>query len=499
MTSAHPAVSRRFLTGVVVAGLFLAATVLASASTAARADTAAAEPTDVVLLVGADDSHRTVAWYSDAASADAEATPTLEWAPASALSGDTFPADAASAVEPYDSGDTHDGRVYHHATMDGLEADTEYAYRVGAEGAWSDVRTFATGTDSGLEAIVVGDPQLGASGDIDADRAGWEATLAAAREQVPGAQLLMSLGDQVDSAANEDQYRALLDPLAATGLPLATVPGNHDEGSGAYATHLPMPHTGERQDHWYVAGDVLVIGLDSNGLDVDAMDAAIGTALAEAGDQADWHVVAFHHTAFGVAQHSNEPEVVDFRGAIAPVLSEHGIDVALMGHDHTYARTHLMDGRTPVESPDAAQVHPEQGEVLYLTLNSSSGSKYYPILSDEELHAADAHGFDYAAATWQEQVPSFTALRTEGDTLTLTTHRADTGEPYDQVTLQREGAPEPTASPSTPASATPSPSPTVTSQTADAQGTWGATAWVAIAVGVALVGAGGIALWRRAR
>lgn len=35
-----------------------------------------------------------------------------------------------------------------------------------------------------------------------------------------------------------------------------------------------------------------------------------------------------------------------------PVFDELGIDVVLMGHDHVYVRSYIMDGLTPVTAAD---------------------------------------------------------------------------------------------------------------------------------------------------
>src|SRR5699024_11405211 len=67
---------------------------------------------------------------------------------------------------------------------------------------------------------------------------------------------------------------------------------------------------------------------------------------------------------------------------LPPALSEAGLDVVLNGHDHIYTRTHLMKGNAPVVPaglPAQGDIlYPEDDEVLYLTGNSSSGSKFYP-------------------------------------------------------------------------------------------------------------------------
>ncbi|WP_193746384.1 purple acid phosphatase family protein [Demequina aestuarii] len=476
----------------------LAALALTTAATASVDDASAV--TDIVLTVGADETQRNVAWYTPH-----EVTGSVQWAPASAVEGDEFPAANADEAETTSNGETHDGRHFHHATMDGLEDSTDYVYRVGG-GEWSTTYRFSTGDfDSReVEFLVVGDPQMGSSGDVAADQQGWNATLDTALEMFPDAAWVHSMGDQVEEPSNEAEYRALLDPDALRSVPFAFNLGNHDAGSTAYATHFHLPGAeGAAGYHWYRHGDVLVIGLDSNALDVEAHDAFIENVLAEQAESAAWHIVTFHHPAFGLAEHSNTAEMVEFREAISPVLSEHGIDLVLNGHAHTYARSTLMDAREPVESEDPGALHPDEGQTLYLTLNSSSGSKYYPLATEDFINAADPQGFDFAQVTWQEEAPNFTHVEVSADVMTIGTYRTDTGEAYDEVVLHRAGAPEPSppASPSaSPSSSAPSPSPRSEARP-DAAAAEGdgmpAGAIAAIAVGALALAGGGTALWRR--
>ncbi|MDN4479461.1 fibronectin type III domain-containing protein [Demequina muriae] len=477
---------------------------LLGALTLTTAATASADEdspvTDTVLTVGADETQRNVAWYTPQ-----EVTGSVQWAPASAVEGDSFPAADANEAETTSNGETHDGRYYHHATMEGLEESTDYVYRVGGGDDWSPTYEFSTGAfDSrDLEFLVVGDPQMGSSGDVAADQEGWNATLDTALEMFPDAAWVHSMGDQVEEPSNEDEYRALLAPGALRSVPFAFNRGNHDADSTAYATHFNLPG-GEEADgyHWYRHGEVLVIGVDSNSFDVEAHDDFIAKVLAEQGEDAAWHIVTFHHPAFGLTEHSNTEEMVEFRETIAPVLSAHGIDLALMGHDHTYARSPLMEGRDPVESEDPGDLHPEEGQTLYLTVNSSSGSKYYPFATEDFIDAADSQGFDFAQVTWQEEVPSFSHVVVSGDEMTIETYRTDSGEAYDEVVLHRAGAPEPSASTSpspSPSGSALSPSPTAEAS-ADAgaeDGGLPAGAIAAVAVGALALAGGGVALWRR--
>lgn len=125
--------------------------------------------TDTVLQVGADESSRNLSWMSEN-SGEGE----VRWAKTSALDGLTLPDDAHSA-QTSDSGLSTDlKRHYNHASMTGLEPDTEYSYQVGSEeDGFSPLAQFDTGGAGGnSEFLVFGDPQIGAGGGQPDDATG---------------------------------------------------------------------------------------------------------------------------------------------------------------------------------------------------------------------------------------------------------------------------------------------------------------------------------------
>ncbi|PWD49893.1 metallophosphoesterase [Serinibacter arcticus] len=421
---------------------------------------AADEPlvvSDLVLNVGTDETERNVAWYlNDVADG------TAQWAPASSYDGVTFP-EAAATTPSIHTGQTHDGRFYHHATLDALAENETYVYRVGGEGSWSEVHEFTTGTfGSGeFEFFMVGDAQIGSSGDVARDTAGWTNTLDVAEEMFPDAEFIHSVGDQVERAGAENEYEGFLAPEQLRTMPLATINGNHDVGTTAYETHFFMPNldkdfgnsgvsTRSQGNYSYVYKDVLFLGLNSNVMDVATHEAFIEKTLAEQGDDVRWVVASLHHSMFSVANHSINQNIVGLRNNLAPVLSEHGVDVVLMGHDHSYSRTRVMEGRTPVATwDDQLEVHPDEGQTVYVTGNSSSGSKYYNIRTPEAIGAADPNGFNYLAKAWQEYVPSFAHIEVDGDVMTISSYRTDDRSSFDEVVVHRAGVEEPVVSPFT--------------------------------------------------
>ena len=123
-------------------------------------------------------------------------------------------------------------------------------------------------------------------------------------EKFPETDFLLSAGDQVNKASNEEQYAGYLEHDVLKSLPMATVIGNHDSGSDAYSEHFNNPNV-------------------------------------------EWKVVSFHHSLYTVASHAYDRDVLARREQWVPVFDELGVDVVLMGHDHVYARTYVMDGLTP--------------------------------------------------------------------------------------------------------------------------------------------------------
>ena len=104
-----------------------------------------------------------------------------------------------------------------------------------------------------------------------------------------------------------------------------------------------------------------------------------------------------------------------------------------MGHDHYYTRTYMMEGGNPVvpegndvskgEQAPTSVTDPEEGQVLYITANSASGSKYYS--RNSEL----ASGMpDYVAVQDQSNRENITNVEVTDNSFTVTTYYTDTDQ-----------------------------------------------------------------------
>jgi hypothetical protein len=345
----------------------------------------------VVLTVGSSESQRVVSWYASASTAQV-----VEVAPTASLVAGEFPSDAVTFPATV-AANSVNGGFNGHATIDGLQEDTTYSYRAGVEGAWSPTYSFKTQDFEGdFDFLFFGDPQIGASGNVANDGAGWADTVNVASAANPNAELFVSGGDQVETANTESQWNAFLAPDQLRQYPWAATIGNHDVGGKAYEQHFWTPNTDRSAafytgasnsggDYWYIYKDVLFIDLNSNAYSggSDAAHIQYVTDVVNAhGAAAKYTVLVYHHAIYSPASHANDGDNKVRRQDFPTAFSNLGVDLVLQGHDHAYSRSYLLKNgqkANPDEQPGAAQVEQGPGGVIYVTGNSASGSKYYAL------------------------------------------------------------------------------------------------------------------------
>jgi hypothetical protein len=368
----------------------------------------------IILLVGADESQRVVSWY---ASADTIGQG-VQVAPTSEVLNGAFPS-SASTYSAVLVANTVNGGFNGHAILDNLKENTAYSYRVGGDGGWSPTFAFNTRKfDGNFDFLFFGDPQIGSSGNVPKDQAGWVDTLQVALAANPEAELLVSGGDQVETANVETQWTAFLAPDGLRAVPWVATIGNHDVGGRAYEQHLWTPNTDRSAplyagslttqsggDYWFIYKGVLFIDLNSNAyatsaqVGVDADQAHIGfitDVVQRHGADAKHIVLVYHHSIYSPADHANDTDNQKRRLDFPAAFSALGVDLVLQGHDHSYSRSYLIQSgvkQKADEQPGATSVFQGPGGVIYVTGNSASGSKYYP-LSDPDITKDPYYGPD---------------------------------------------------------------------------------------------------------
>lgn len=234
---------------------------------------------------------------------------------------------------------------------------------------------------------------------IEGDGVAWGRTLSQivnARE-FQGVSFLMSAGDQINTYL-QDYEKHLLQWDAYTNheelksLPTVTVLGNHDnEPYSIYPYQTNQPNmltkpdgsyygetwetwgisTVKSADYYFTYNNVLFIVLNTNTFTArDDSDAATAKDRAaaeehaafieavmekEAGREFNWTIVLYHQSPFGSSYHGNykvnadgtykrdeQYAFLNMREFLIPVLYENGVDLILSGHDHSYARSHVL-------------------------------------------------------------------------------------------------------------------------------------------------------------
>ncbi len=233
-------------------------------------------------------------------------------------------------------------------------------------------------------------------------------------------------------------------------------------------------------DYWFTYGNALFIMLNTQDTNTAEHRQFIEQAVA-ANPDCKWRFVTLHQDIYGSAEHSNEPEITNLRYELVPYFEEFDIDAVFTGHDHAYSRSYLLnggkksntyyddkedeyeetfdfdiDGATDdsvvytaygqikddttdskqrayldylaaVEDKDAidksaTETAKNPEGILYMTANSSSGSKYYDLTSRMQ---------SYVANRWQEDVPTYSVVELTDTTFTINTYRTDTNEKID--------------------------------------------------------------------
>lgn len=290
------------------------------------------------------------------------------------------------------------------------------------------------------------------------------------------------------SVTSEIEYAGYLSPEALTSLPVATTVGNHDADNANYQYHFNVPNLSNLGDngvvggdYYFTYGDVLFMMLNTQDTNTAEHIEFIQNTVAKNQD-CRWKIVTLHQDIYGSAEHSNEPEIVNLRYALTPAFEKYGVDVVLTGHDHAYSRTKFLYGdeqtkeitytddefdnmldrdidngdseetlttapgniqddttdsqeqayldylRTIMDderiTTDNAEYAVNPSGILYLTASSSSGSKYYDLVSRQQ---------SYIAGRWQEDVPTYSLINVSENALVINTYRTDNNQAIDNT------------------------------------------------------------------
>lgn len=342
-------------------------------------------------------------------------------------------------------------------TVEGLfEENTTYYYSYTDDVKnpnWSEVQSYTTKKTTNFQTILVGDPQIGASGsqgqgtaddiNIAVDTFNWNKTLEQAKITAPNASFILSAGDQIDYAGTdssdgknvrESEYAGFTYPALLRMLPLATTIGNHESKGTDYKYHYNNPNsedglgsTNSGSDYYFSYGNVLFISLNSNNRNTVEHRELLKKAV-ESNPDAKWKVVMFHHDIYGSGQPHSDTDGANLRALFAPLMDEFGIDMCLTGHDHSYARSYLMADGTAIQYDDSVAINPEG--TLYIAAGSASGSKFYKLATTKQYYIAECSN---------TQIPTFSTIDFSDESIVIKTYDYNGNKYADDYTLYKTG------------------------------------------------------------
>ena len=322
---------------------------------------------------------------------------------------------------------TENGLAHHHrAVIDGLQADTLYAWRVQGGGIWSawhHTRTAAR-ADAPLTLLYFGDTQ-------NKNTSLTTRVVREAMRHAPDARLALFAGDLVSGGDGEDDnewgewFEA--NESLPTSMAVAPAIGNHEyfeefedtpRERRVLGAHWPLafalPGNGVAEaastTYWFDAQGVRVVVIDgTSALDLDTAAAQarwLDGVLAS--NPQRWSIVLTHQPFFSPRDGRDNALL---REHLLPVIRKHRVDLVLQGHDHVYGRRLHDELPTPVFVVSVA------GAKQY-RLSEEARETMRPVAEDTQL---------------------FQVLRIDGSRLRYEARTA-TGRLYDAFELVDDGA-----------------------------------------------------------
>ncbi len=179
--------------------------------------------------------------------------------------------------------------------------------------------------------------------------------------------MILMLGDNAYNSGTDTEYQNavfqnMYEDLLITSV-LWSCPGNHEYYGGAdgptqtgtYYDIFTFPKNGEsgglasNTEAYYSFdyGNVHVVSMDSHDSDRTQGGPMI-TWLANdlAQTTQEWIVVIFHHPPYSKGSHNSDTEaqLIQMRQNALPIMEQHGVDLVLSGHSHSYERSKLIRG-----------------------------------------------------------------------------------------------------------------------------------------------------------
>ena|GEM_PF-2869395 len=158
-----------------------------------------------------------------------------------------------------------------------------------------------------------------------------------------------------------------------------------------------------------------------------------------------WTIVYFHHPPYTKGSHDSDvdPESMEMRTNIIPILEAHKVDLVIGGHSHAYERSYMIKGHTGLESTftSAMKVNSTSGIYPNSYLKSSpnfDGTVYVVCGSSGQVGLTSSGWPHNAMYTSTNTKYGSLAIDVTGDRLDAKFILND-GSTWDQFTIQKSG------------------------------------------------------------
>ncbi len=323
------------------------------------------------------------------------------------MEADQFAGNFDSATQKDAAGSAFGSSSYRYSvTLSGLAPDTQYIYRVGSEGDWSDTLSFTTAADTEEFSFLY-------MGDVQSGYPEWGGMLDSVYQGYPEIEFSLMGGDLTDYDTEWGQF---LDAAAGvfSRIPLMPAMGNHD--GYMYLQFFALPDNGPdglQQEFYsfdYANAHFIVLNSMNN------TDETVKQWLREdlQSSTKTWKFAMFHYPAYPAF---DDGKTVDdsIRENWVPILEQYGVDMVFVGHQHQYMRTYpIFQG--------SVQTDPAEYGIVYVMGNA--GSKFY----------AAGSGFPYIAA--EQTGSSYQIISIDDDVLTMVSEKAN-GELIESYTIDK--------------------------------------------------------------
>ena len=334
--------------------------------------------------------------------------------------------------------------VSHKAVAEGLEPGTDYSWRVGYDGHWSEIAHFRTAeVEQGeFSFVYMTDSHLQNQEYIDEARLCAEAV---ARNE-KAARFCVFPGDFVDTGTENNSewewerwFEDALKPVIKA-MPIVPTDGNHDDSPlRNYNYHFNTDTTFNAVtqvrpqfagiNYSFVYGDMLLIAFSMQDFwrgeySYDSLTSSYFTRdlggwfkkQVAAHPKAEWHVGLVHKNLFSGSDHQRDKETPLMRETMLPVMKECKIDLVLQGHDHCYEVIGPVDPdtRKALHNAIKGNTYNVKDGTLYF-IGATCGAKRYTPLTREEMEASKhihkvENYYDLFAEFSQPGAPSYTRV-----------------------------------------------------------------------------------------